>query len=63
VLQPGAPKPGRQPDRPRVGRLIAAQNPKERGLAGAVPADDAHAFARLELERNIVQKGQMSEGQ
>ena len=46
-----------------VDRPLAAQNLKNRRLAAAVPADQRHAFARLDLQHDIVEQRQMSEGE
>ena len=62
LLEPRAAHAGLQPDGAGVRRQLAAQDAEQRRLAGAVPADDAHALARLDLERHIVQKGQVAEG-
>ncbi len=43
-------------DVPLVRCLFSRDHPEERGLAGAVRADEAHLFARIELERGIDEK-------
>ena len=53
---------GLQPARAGVGRLLAAGDAQQRGLAGAVAADEAHAFAAVDLHRRAVDQGKVSEG-
>ncbi len=53
---------GLQPPRAGVGRLLAAGDAEQRRLAGAVAADQADAFAAVDLHRRAVDQGQVSEG-
>jgi hypothetical protein len=46
-----------------VGRPLATQDLKQRRLAAAVPPDQCHAFARFNLQHDIVEQRQMSEGE
>ncbi len=45
---------GAEPDRAAVGRVAAGQHMDQRGLAGAVRADDADAVAALHPDRKAV---------
>ena len=54
-------RPGCRHTEPASGGSSPLEDPQQRGLAGAVPADDAHALARLDLQRHVVEKRQMSE--
>jgi hypothetical protein len=56
LLEPGPAQSGLEPDRPAVRRLVAPENPQQRGLAGPIPPDDAHPFSRLDLKRDVVEK-------
>src|SRR3954468_5000759 len=49
-------------DRPRVARKIAGQQVEQRGLAGAVGADDEAPLARRDGERDIGDGRQAAEG-
>ena len=52
--------PGLPPHGAAVGRQLAAQDLEQRGLAGAVAADDADALARLDLQAGIVEQRKMA---
>jgi hypothetical protein len=39
---------------PAIGLLLPGDHPEQRGLAGAVRADDADNAARRQLERQVV---------
>ena len=60
--QPGDAQAGLRPDDAAVRRLIAADDLQQRRLARAVAADQADALARLDLQRHVVEQGQVTEG-
>ena len=51
-----------QPARAGVRRLFAAGHAQQRGLAGAVAADEAYAFAAVDLHRRAIDQRQVAEG-
>ncbi len=53
---------GAEPDRAAVGRAAAGQHVDQRGLAGAVRADDADAVAALDPDRKSVDDLAVAEG-
>ena len=62
LLEPRQAKAGLPPDGPGIRRQLAAENFEQRRLAGAVAADDRHALARVDLQRNFVKQWEMAEG-
>ncbi len=53
---------GVAPHHAAIGRQLAAHDLHQRGLAGAVAADEGKPFARLDLERHVVEQGQVAVG-
>ena len=45
---------------PSRARQLAAEDLQQRRLAGAVAADDRDPFARLDLQRNVIEERQMA---
>ena len=50
------------PDRPRIRRLLAGDRTEQRGLAGAVAADDGDALPGLDQQRDGVEQRHVSIG-
>ena len=63
LLQPRDPQARRTPHRSAIGSLVAAEHAEQRGLAGPVSADEAHALARVDLNTDAIEKREMSESQ
>ena len=63
LREPADAQPRLKGHRTGVDRPLAAQDLKERRLAASVPSDQRHAFARFNLQHDIVEQRQMSEGE
>ena len=62
LFEPGDAHAGLQPPRAGVGRQFAAGDAQQRGLAGAVAANQADAFSSVDLHRRAIDQGKVSEG-
>jgi hypothetical protein len=51
------------PQPPRVRRCKSPHQPQEGGFTGAVASHDAHPFARLDLQRSVVEQGQRAKSE
>ena len=61
LVQPGHAQVWLAPDRPRIRRLLTAQDAQQRRLAAAVPAKYAHPFAGFYLRAGLVDERQVAE--
>ena len=62
LLEPRHAHAGLQPSRAGIGRLLAACDAEQRGLAGAIAADQADAFSAVDLHRRAIDQGKVAEG-
>jgi hypothetical protein len=62
LRQRGDAQPGLPPDVAAIGVHFASQQAQQRGFAGAVAANQADPFARIELETGAVQQLFSAEG-
>ena len=63
LLEPRDADPGGLPDHAAVGLDLAGNDAQQRGLAAAVPADDAHALPRLQLQAHLVEQRRVAVGE
>ena len=56
LIEPGHAEARLGPHGPGIRSLLAGDNPQQRRLAGAVPADHADAFASLDPERGVAEQ-------
>src|SRR5258705_3049081 len=60
--QPGEAQARFGPHRSGVGRLLAAEDPQQRRLAGTVPANNRDALPTIDLQDGLVEQREMAKG-